>query len=135
MLKNETIREKKNKHSEIERLTISNEVLLSELYGRCKRRYLEATILDNDYLIEILRVCTIVKHPHLGRYTMITDCAFMEIDNKPVLAVELRDTRSDYEGVTVVVAEVRLEGNPLSLGFIVNRVEDFYYMMERGIYK
>lgn len=126
MLKNETIQSKENKITGNRPFTISNEVLLSELYGQCRRRYLEATILDNEYLVEILSVCAIVKHPHLGRYTTITDCALMEIDNKPVLAVELRDTRSDFEGVTVVVAEVRLEGNPMSLGFIVNRVEDFY---------
>jgi len=127
MLKNETIQSKENEFTSSRPFKISNEVLLSEMYGQCRRRYLEVTILDNDYLVEILRVCAIVKHPHLGRYTTITDCAFMEIDNKPVLAVEFRDTRpADLEDVTVVVAEVRLEGNPLSLGFIVESVEDFY---------
>lgn len=115
------------KVSGIDRLLHDNEEMLAELCEQYARRYLKATILDIDYLIEILCVTAVVQHPQLGRYTMITDCAFMHLDGSPILAIELRDdTRSNSEKATVVVADVRLEGNCMSLGFIVNTVDDFY---------
>lgn len=119
----------KNDSFGIQQLVIENEEILTEKYGISRRRYLEAAFLDNRYLIEIIRVYAVVKHSDICRYTEVTDCAFMAVDGKSVLTVELREKRSESELVTVVIAEVRLEGKRMLLGFIVDQVENFYKMI------
>ncbi len=126
MSKGATLSYRKNELREIQQIIMSNEKQIAEELGRDKRRYLETTILDNDYMIEIIRMFAVVEHPNLGKYTAVTDCAFMTLDGRSVLAVDLRGQKANVENVTVVIAEVRLEGKITVLGFIVDRVEDFY---------
>lgn len=109
--------------TEIEEQIVDKEV---EDYDSFAGKYLLVNILDNDYLIEIVRVLNVLEDTHIARYTTITNCAFMHVQGETVLAVELRNEKSNAREVKVVVAEVILEGNIMLLGFIVDRAEDFY---------
>ncbi len=87
---------------------------------------LKVSFLDITHTIEIINVKYTIKHSDIARFTMVTDCAFMQFEGKPILAIELRDVKQDNKNVKVVVAEARLAGKDLLLGFIVNHVEEFY---------
>ncbi len=110
----------------IQQLIIDNEEILNNKYGITRRRYLETAFLDNRYLIEIIGVHAIVNDSDICRYTEVTDCAFMPVEGKSVLAVELRDKKSITDLVTVIIAEVRLEGKRMLMGFIVKHLDEFY---------
>ena len=95
-------------------------------YGQYERRYLPMTLLDNDYLLEIIRVHSTIDHPNIARYTEYIGCAFIRIEEKNVLVVDLRDNKANEENVPVVIAEVRLEGRVMPFGFIVNTLDNFF---------
>ena len=90
------------------------------------RVFIKVSFLNISHTIEIIRVKYVVKHSDIARYTAVTDCAFMNLEGTSVLAIELRKIRYDNAHVKVVVAETRVAGKELLLGFIVNDVHDFY---------
>lgn len=107
-------------------LPVEEEDCAEDYYGRYERSYLPVNMLDNDYLLEIVRLNGVIDHPDIARYTQYIGCAFIRVEEKNVLVVDLRDSKENRGNVPVILAEVRLEGKEMLFGFIVDHLKKFF---------
>jgi len=95
-----------------------------------RKSYIEARFLDTDHRFEIVGITGIMQRSDITKYTGITRCAFITVEGKSVLAIELRDENNRSEDAVIVVARVCSEGSETRLGFIVSDCEEFLMHVE-----
>ena len=90
--------------------------------------YLDIRYLDNEYRLKILHIRYVLEKVRIVKYLEITKCAFVQVNGEAILSIDIRNEpeKSDTDTVNIIVAEILHNGSSMLMGFVVDKIEEFF---------